>query len=219
MKGRDGDAWQRNITGKPINEMISGLSLAGFNGIYVDSYGYQDGGKEVISSLTSILQVMPLISDDSRLYFFDMTAYNSNLKAQYTPLEYEKEKDHVLNYLRPEWGDGFSILEGTSENNWRWCSSVGTLIINNPSDKERKLNLKANFVTGHPELANLKIESTLLTENLKINVDGYTFEKEIVIPPGRYVIKFSCDARRLDAPGDPRFIVFGIKNFQVVESE
>jgi len=85
MKGRSNDLWQRNITSKPIEEMIGGLSLAGFNGIYVDSYGYNDNGRAVISDLASILQVTPLVSEDGRLYFFDMTLYNNHLKEQSTP--------------------------------------------------------------------------------------------------------------------------------------
>ena len=93
------------------------------------------------------------------------------------------------------------------------------LIIFNPSNNERQFNLKANFITGHPESANLKIESTVLNDNLIINNAGYDYEKDFVIPPGRHIIKFSCDARRLNAPGDPRFIVFGTRNFQMVESE
>jgi phosphoglycerol transferase len=78
--GRDGDLWQKDITNKPMKDMIKGLSLAGFNGIYVDSLGYKDNGKEVISAISSILNETPLVSDNKRLYFFDMTRYNLNLR-------------------------------------------------------------------------------------------------------------------------------------------
>jgi hypothetical protein len=118
-----------------------------------------------------------------------------------------------------EWGGGFFTLEGTIDNTWRWCSSEGTLIINNTSDKDRKLIMIADFSTGHPELSNFKIESTLFNEDLKINNSGYHYEKEITITPGSHAIKFSCDAERVDAPADPRYLVFRIVNFQMVEVE
>jgi hypothetical protein len=77
MKGRDGDSWQKNIANKPLDMMTKEISLSGFNGVYVDSYGYTDSGKELVASLTSLLGVSPLVSDNGRLYFFDMAPYNA----------------------------------------------------------------------------------------------------------------------------------------------
>lgn len=73
MKGRDGDLWQREIVRKPVKEMVESLSTAGFNGIYLDSFGYVDNGKEIISEISSVLQKKPIISENNRLYFFDLT--------------------------------------------------------------------------------------------------------------------------------------------------
>jgi phosphoglycerol transferase len=216
---RAGDLWQREITSKPPDEMIAGLSFAGFDGIYLNSDGYADKGKKVISSISSILNETPLVSDNGRLYFFDTTQYNSHLKAQFTSDEFEKQKNKILDYLTVEWQDGFWPLEGTGGNNWRWCSAQGTLILNNSSNKDKIFTINATFNTGYPELSNLKIESGLIAENLKINSSGYYYKKEVIIPPGRYVIRFSCDAKRVDAPGDPRYLVFGTRNFQMVESK
>jgi len=118
-----------------------------------------------------------------------------------------------------EWEDGFSVLEERIDHNWRWCSSEGTLIINNTSNTERKFIMTAHFFTGYSELSNLTIESNLVNESLEINNSGYSYEKEITVPPGSHAIKFSCDAKRIDAPTDPRYLVFRIANFQMVEIE
>lgn len=119
-----------------------------------------------------------------------------------------------------EWEDGFCVfLESTAEYNFRWCAPEGTLVINNTSDKARKFVMSADFRTGYPEMSNLKIESIFFNENLKINNAGYSFKKELVIPPGSHTIKFSCDAKRVEAPTDPRYLVFTVVNFQIVESE
>lgn len=116
-----------------------------------------------------------------------------------------------------EWWDGFSGLERDKETNWRWCSSQGTMIINTPENEGRRVVIDATFVTGYPESANLRIRSTLINEDLRVNNSGYNYKEEIVIPPGRHVIEFSCDARRIDAPTDPRYIVFGIRDFQMAQ--
>lgn len=219
MKGRNGDLWQKEIVSKPPTEMVDGLSFAGFNGIYVDSYGYADNGKDVISSLTSILQTTPLVSDNGRLYFFDMTQYNIQLKSQYTSDEFEKHKDQILYPIGVYWQGGFSGFEGSTENNWRWCSSQGTLVLDNPSDKERTFILNVSFSTGYPELSNLKIKSDLFSENLKINSTTVFFSKKIIVSPGRYEITFTSDAKRVDALLDPRFLVFRVWNFNIKELE
>ena len=49
-----------------------------------------------------------------------------------------------------EWRDGFSYLEGVEENNWRWCSSEGTLKITNNSNKNKEFTMSAYFSTGYP---------------------------------------------------------------------
>lgn len=82
MKGRYGDSWERDTSNKPANEMVKELSDAGFNGIYIDSYGYEDYGKAIIASLTNVLDITPLKSDNNRLYFFDMSKYNRDLESQ-----------------------------------------------------------------------------------------------------------------------------------------
>lgn len=122
-----------------------------------------------------------------------------------------------LNSIILRWSGGFHALEGTPEKNWRWCSSDGTLAMFNPSNSDRTYTLKASFVTGHPEPANLRIKSTVLNEDLLISNEGYDYERQLVIPPGRHVITFASDAERLHAPNDPRYIVFGTRNFQMVE--
>jgi len=122
-----------------------------------------------------------------------------------------------LESLQFIWGGGFSKLEGTTEGNWRWCSEEGTLTIFNPLNIQRTFRLEASFVTGHPEPSNLSIESTVLDEDLLISTEGYNYERQLVISPGRHVITFRSDAERLHAPNDPRYIVFGMRKFQMVE--
>ncbi|MDD4972557.1 MAG: hypothetical protein PHT07_24260 [Paludibacter sp.] len=130
---------------------------------------------------------------------------------------------HDLQFLRGltpdliEWQGGFSTLEGTSQNNWRWSSQQGTIIINNSSHRVKTFVFDATFATGYPELSNLNISGDLIDESLKISSAGYNFRKEIIIPPGKHIIEFTSDAVRVVAPNDPRCLIFSIKNFQMTE--
>jgi hypothetical protein len=76
MKGRPGDDWQRLVASMPVRDMLKMLSQTGFGGIYIDSYGFEDSGAKLISEITQILGTEPLVSDNQRLFFFDMTTYN-----------------------------------------------------------------------------------------------------------------------------------------------
>ena len=81
----------------PLEDMIKTLSLFGFSGIYLDSYGYEDGGAKMLSNITQILGVKPIISDNKRLYFFDMTRYNQQVGSNLS--EYKK----IYEKLGPGW--------------------------------------------------------------------------------------------------------------------
>jgi phosphoglycerol transferase len=217
MKGRDGDLWQREIVKKSLDKMLEDLSFSGFNGIYLDSYGYPDNGKEMISRLSSALKTSPIVSENKRLYFFDMTDYN-RLKFL-SSTEFVRNKNQFQNLLKLDWQDSCSDLEENNGETWRWCSSEGTLMVINPSDKERTFLINTTFSTGYSDFSRLKIDGISISENLYVNNQGYHYQKKIDLPPGRSVIKFRSDAQRVYAPGDPRYLVFRIDDFQITELE
>ena len=64
--------------------------------------------------------------------------------------------------------------------------------------------------------ANLWIDGPSFTEHLHITASGeIPFRKSFTLPPGRHAITFRSDGKKLDAPMDPRSIVFRVHNFQV----
>jgi len=73
IKGRQGDRWQRMVANMPVDDMLKALSQAGFGGIYIDTYGFEDGGTKLISEVKEALKTEPLVSDNRRFCFFEMT--------------------------------------------------------------------------------------------------------------------------------------------------
>jgi|GEM_PF-1145937 len=121
--------------------------------------------------------------------------------------------------LEIQWSEGFSVLEGTPEANWRWCSNSGQLRIINRSAREMQIKLQMGFASGYTDQAKLTIKSDLFIEELTINNIETEYIKELTVPPGNYVIEFLCDARRVDAPSDPRYLVFRVINFNMESLE
>lgn len=218
MKGRN-DNWNGYVAKKPVDEFLTAISLAGFNGIYIDRNGYADGGTQIEAELTSKLNTTPIVSKNNRLVFFNMANFNAALNEKYNASELEKLKEDVIHPLGLSWLGGFSDLEGNPDGNWRWSSAQGELKIKNTLTKSREITLEMSFATGWQEVSNLYIEGPLFSEKLKINSTPVFFSKNITVPPGKYVITFISDAKRVDAPLDPRFLVFRVWNFKIKELE
>jgi hypothetical protein len=115
-----------------------------------------------------------------------------------------------------DWKGGFSGLESGDGKTWRWCSSEGELRIYNTLERPRPVSLEMWFVSGHEQPADLFL-SGLISEQLKVNSTPSFYSKTVTAPPGESVISFRSTAKRVDAPLDPRFLVFRIENFKLTE--
>jgi hypothetical protein len=77
-------------------EALNTLVFAGFNGIYIDRYGFADRGSMITSQLQALLREPPLLSKDHRLEFFDLTPFATALRAKYTSEQWEAETRKAL---------------------------------------------------------------------------------------------------------------------------
>ena len=223
MVGRHSN-WHQVISEEPLDILLAKISFVGFNGIYIDRYGYSDGGKNIELEIQNSLGVQPIVSGSQRLAFYSMELFNKELRNHYTSEEIENYKPFILNPIKIEWLKGFYEPESNplaSNNNleqtWRWANKQGTLVINNPQSKPRQIKMSMSLQSGWPEYSNLRIESDLFSEVIKINNKVSVFGKTILLPPGEHEIKFSSDAKQIDAPQDERNLFFKILNFKIKE--
>jgi phosphoglycerol transferase len=213
MRGREGDVWQRNIAFLPLTEMLKAWSLTGFGGIYIDRFGYADNGTDIVAKFSTLLGDMLLESNDRRLVFFSLEEYNKKIIHGRT--EEELSKLQLLAHpLLLSWQSGFSTLEGNSEFNWRWCSAQGELEINNSFSQKRNVTITMGLQTGYEELSTVVIESTTIRVNNQIG----NWSGTLTLPPGKSVVRFATDAKQVNAPSDPRVMMFRVINFQMREN-
>jgi phosphoglycerol transferase len=71
-KGRPGDAWLKDVSSKPVEELVRRITETGFSGIYIDRSAFPDAGKELESKLSIILQIQPLVSPNRILAFYPL---------------------------------------------------------------------------------------------------------------------------------------------------
>ena len=92
IRGRGDDKWQRMISKLPIDELIETISAAGFRGIYLDRYGFEDMGAELETKLSNLLETRPIISLDKRLVFFEIPEYKYIKKSIQKVQEFKVKK-------------------------------------------------------------------------------------------------------------------------------
>ncbi|HST56612.1 MAG TPA: hypothetical protein VLJ42_12070 [Solirubrobacteraceae bacterium] len=78
MEGRPSD-WVSVAITHPLPQLLQEISAIGFQGVYLDTFGFSDNGKVAIAALKKALGSAPLVSPNGRLYFFNMAQYNQQL--------------------------------------------------------------------------------------------------------------------------------------------
>jgi len=75
MRGRQSACWQRTVAGLHPENMIPSLTGAGFEGIYIDRFGFDDRAAGLEKSLRRLLPTSPLVSANGRLAYFSLKDY------------------------------------------------------------------------------------------------------------------------------------------------
>jgi len=221
MKKREDDLWQRQTAALPVDQLVETLGFAGFGGIYLDRHGYEDHGAAIETEVSSALGTTPVVSRNGRLVFFNTSDYNARLRQKYSESEWQARQERALHPIMLDWLGGFSGFESSPDKNktWRWSSNEGELHIHNTANRKRRIRVDLYFATGHEQFSDLAITGASLSDNLKINANPQFYSKMIDISPGETVIRFASNAPRVNAPLDPRYLVFRIEDFKLTELE
>ena len=115
------------------------------------------------------------------------------------------------------WGDGFSGLEGDKENNWRWSDRESKLKIINSLNTKKLITIKMGIATGYEEKSALFINNDSFKDIAYINIGGYQYSANILLEPGVNILNFLSEAKKIEAPNDPRELYFKVLNFSSEE--
>jgi phosphoglycerol transferase len=208
MRGRPGDAWLMAVTGREPRQLVETVSDAGFEGILVDRQGYADGGAEIEQALRGMLAVEPVVGTMGRLAFFNLGPFNRTAHQGLSADERERRRTRALYPLRFQWGRGFFGPESLpSGPTWRWSSGRGEIAVDNGSRVVRRVSLKMTAFAGKPP-ARLEIDGDLTSSRIQLGAQGAPISLALDVPPGHHVIRFRSDGKPVDAPNDPRTLIW-----------
>jgi hypothetical protein len=119
------------------------------------------------------------------------------------------------------WHGGFYGLEISLENpaeNNRWCGSTSAkLTLTNTADRPRTVTLEMLPHTNHKLWSNFWVECPLFADHRLINFESGPYERTVTLPPGKHVLRISCDTPPAKDRYGMRTLTFHIRNFKMTE--
>jgi phosphoglycerol transferase len=144
MQGRPAD-WSAALADKPVELVLPAVAAAGFDGIWIDRFAYNDDARALERQIGEILRERPITSSDGRLSFFDLRSYRRSLAHMHTPPQLADLRAATLYPLRPEAGPGLTPLtapSGAFVSRFQLTGHTGELRIENPATRTRRVTLQ-----------------------------------------------------------------------------
>jgi phosphoglycerol transferase len=210
VRSRFADAWIAALAARPIPDMVQALTLAGFRGIVVDGYGYEDHGAALDAEL---LRFARQEGRNLRYTWYSLDGFAAQKRAALGDVQWEARRKRLLRPIYLEWQRGFYPLELTSASTSRWSDAKSVLAIDNPRDKAVLARLSTRVCTGRRDPAKFTIRSKDIDYSVLASSDCADVRISFLLHPGRTFIRFATDAPPVDPPVDARALYFRLEDF------
>jgi phosphoglycerol transferase len=196
MQGRPAD-WSEDLADKPVSLVAPGVAAAGFDGVWVDRFGFADGGHAVTVALGTIAGVAPLRSPNRRLEFFDLRPYAAALRSRHSPAQLRALRDATLEpALATTWGPGFGRLHQAARHSFRALAPQASLRVVNRRGL-RPGTLTATVRARVPARLTVRYP-TGVQQAVLVTPRGATLRRLLQLRSGTSTIRFAA------TPVDPR---------------
>ena len=97
LQGEKADRLNAYLCTLPPRSLVRALCFSGFQGLYLNRLGYSSEAdfKALTDELARELDTEALVSEDGRMYFFDLPGYGEKLRASCTEEEWKKQRKAV----------------------------------------------------------------------------------------------------------------------------
>lgn len=194
------DQWKRELSSLEVRELPAAAAAVGFDAIWVDRFGYADGGESLEASLRQTLGP-PLVSGNKRMALFALASIGQMLDSS------AKERlGQVVRYpTLVEPGDGVHQPERDEAGGFRWTADRATVRIRTPRSAPRLATVSMRIVAGVPGRWTTWIDwPDGETTEVVVPAEGVSVVRVSQLPPGISALKLRTTAPRVSAPGDGR---------------
>lgn len=236
MKGREADAWQREVVSRPDDELIRRVVFGGFDGLLIDGRGFPttpEGNRATLIRAEANRQFSELMGNtratlpevvhqDHEQFFLDLRPYRDLLRKK-DPASFETHAQRERDYLALIWLDGFhaSINDDGRYNPTVHGTERGTFWLVNPTDRTRVVQVGMTFGTDHPGTFRFEVSGLGYDEKFEVDKRSPAWDREglgvrqaylFTVPPGRHPIRVRCTPPDDFIPNDSRKLCYYVIN-------
>ncbi|MBO9534572.1 MAG: hypothetical protein J7513_16485 [Solirubrobacteraceae bacterium] len=217
VRGQFPEDWQASTTDLPTARLLAGATAAGFTGLSVDRYGYEDGGAKVEREIQRLLGVGPYaVSDDDRLLYYDLGPLAARIQQEADPETIRNAGAALLGQaVSFQLGEGFYPTETAGEASWNWAGPKATLALSNAAHTPQRAQVTFALSTvGHQSN---RVTITLPDGSRKV-FDGpgdkpRKVSLSLMLPPGASTLAFATNGP--PAEGDTRDLRMRVDELRV----
>jgi hypothetical protein len=221
MKGRLED-WADDLSSWPFSVVLPSVAVAGFDGIYVDRYAYQDRARGLETELRSKLGIEPLVASSGRMSFFDLRPFARRLWGERSSTQLDALREAALQPLTLSPGPNLWAAETEGQHRYRWAVAPEVhLVVENPSSFVRTARIQAVLERAGENpteiLATLPDRSVVRLTTPSRN-GANRLDRTLELQPGTNLIRFETAAAPQFFPGDPRSLYFRLVDVRLTDS-
>jgi hypothetical protein len=193
MRGRAGSSFAQGLSGLPPERMVPALALAGFQGICVDRFAYDDRASRLELELTRILHTFPRSDEGGRWGYFALADYGRTLRATLSPDVYDRAAAELRQPVLPYFAAGFLIPEGPPADTFRWGASRAEIWLRNPCAEARTIVVEFEADRLTPEPVHLEVEHPQGRVSVQIGYGRQRIRFATIVDPALTKLFLTCD--------------------------
>ena len=204
-KGREGSTLLNNLCGLPVDRMIWEAAEVGYNGIYIDRYGYTAVECENLENeICEIIKQDSIVSDNNRYVYFSLNQYIEDNRITHN------EETLVKNLIMIENGLNMYSKEKNDTREWYWCQHDSVLKITNFTGAEinAKLSFDLNIYGG--QTGDIVVSVNESVDKISVATDNYRYEKVLRLKEGTNEILLSSNMVDLPIDSGQRQVCFAL---------
>lgn len=185
--------------GRSPRENFAALAAAGFDGVYVDRFGYGGGVGALERGLRGIVGP-PLVSRNGRMAFYDLAPYAARLRRQFAAARLRALGTATVKPLDVSFA-AFYPLETAKSESWRWAARTARIELDNRASTTRTARLSTTIETGGPATVTFTLpDGSVVRRRVGNGRDKRPVSFDIAVRPGSNTVRIASDAPRV--PGD-----------------
>ena len=221
MKGREWDMRLRQMTDETVPVMLERMVFVGFRGLLVDVRGL---AAKHFTGLDAEIRKHSgegnaIVNRDGTLVFYDLRAHAKYLELTYGPTRFAALAAAERDAISVLWLEGFSSYEAVGRE-WKkyHARPKSALVFVNPTDCTRAVRVKLEFSTIQKDKATLTIGGDIWSDTVPdLREKPRTYERVLILPPGRHTVTFDCPPPASFFPADSRWLFMVVSNFSMTE--